>query len=72
MARGCRLIVGARLERKRKYLYAVAAVSPHDGVMDSLELPWVNAETASLFLPEVARRHPEEFIVTSSPRRIDF
>jgi hypothetical protein len=32
-------VVGARLERK--YIYAFSAVSPHDGVMDSLVLPWV-------------------------------
>ncbi len=59
--RKTRPIVGARLERK--YLYAFSAVSPHDGVMDSLVLPWVNAETMSLFLAEVAQRHAEEFIV---------
>ncbi len=54
-------MVGARLERK--YLYAFSAVSPHDGVMDSLVLPWVNAETMSLFLTEVAERHSREFVV---------
>ena len=53
--------VGARLQRQ--FLYAFAAVSPHDGVMDSLVLPWVNAETMSLFLVTVAERHPDEFIV---------
>lgn len=58
---GTRPVVGARLERK--YIYAFSAVSPHDGVMDSLVLPWVNAETMSLFLAEVAHRHCEEFIV---------
>jgi len=47
-----RPVVGARLERK--YIYAFSAVSPHDGVMDSLILPWVNAEMMSLFLLEVA------------------
>jgi hypothetical protein len=56
-----RPIVGARLQRK--YLYAFAAVSPHDGVLDSLILPWVNAATMSLFLAEVAQRHADEFIV---------
>lgn len=53
-------MVGARLERQ--YLYAFSAVSPHDGVMDSLVLPWVNAETMSLFLAEVAQRHAGEFV----------
>lgn len=59
--KGVRPIVGARLTRE--YTYAFAAVSPHDGVMDSLVLPWVNAETMSLFLKVVAGRHPDEFIV---------
>lgn len=58
---GTRPVVGARLEHK--YLYAFSAVSPHDGVLDSLVLPWVNAETMSLFLREVAERHSREFIV---------
>ena len=50
--RGTRPVVGARLERK--YIYAFSAVSPHDGVLDSLVLPWVSAQTMSLFLSEVA------------------
>jgi hypothetical protein len=58
---GVRPVVGARLERK--YIYAFSAVSPHDGVLDSLVLPWVNADTMSLFLAEVAQRHSSEFIV---------
>lgn len=58
---GVRPVVGARLERK--YLYAFSAVSPHDGVMDSLVLPWVNAQTMSLFLAEVAQRHANEFVL---------
>ena len=59
--RSMRPVVGARLERK--YIYAFSAVSPHDGVLDSLVLPWVSAETMSLFLREVAQRHADEFIV---------
>lgn len=58
---GVRPVVGARLERK--YLYAFSAVSPHDGVLDSLVLPWVNADTMSMFLAEVSRRHPDEFVL---------
>jgi len=54
-------VVGARLVRQ--YTYAFSAVSPHDGVMDSLVLPFVNAETMSLFLALVASRHPDEFIL---------
>lgn len=56
-----RPVVGARLQRQ--YLYAFSAVSPHDGVMDCLVLPWVNAQMMSLFLAEVAQRHAQEFIV---------
>jgi hypothetical protein len=37
-------------------------VSPQDGVLDSLVLPEGNADTMSLFLAEVARRPPHEFI----------
>jgi len=59
--RGTRPVVGTRLQRK--YLYAFAAVSPHDGVLDNLVLPWVNAETMFMFLAEVAQRHAQEFIV---------
>lgn len=58
--RSVRPVVGARLQRK--YLYAFSAVSPHDGVLDSLVLPWVNAQTMSLFLAEVAQRHASEFV----------
>ena len=59
--RGMRPVIGARLVRQ--FTYAFAAVSPHDGVMDSLILPWVNAQTMSMFLQEVAVRHACEFIV---------
>ena len=47
----------------REYTYAFGAVSPHDGTLDSLVLPVVTAEAMSIFLEEVARRHPEEFIL---------
>jgi len=39
------------------------AASPHDGMMDSLVLPQVNAQAMSLFLGEVSSRHPDEFIL---------
>ena len=58
---GARPVVGARLQRQ--YLYAFSAVCSHDGVMDSLVLPWVNAEMMSLFLAEVAQRHADEFVL---------
>lgn len=40
------------------------SVRPHDGAMDSLVLPWVNAKTMSIFLAEVAQRYADEFILT--------
>jgi len=56
-----RPVVGARLQRQ--YIYAFGAVSPHDEAMDSLVLPWVNTETMSPFLAEVAQRHASEFVL---------
>jgi transposase len=47
----------------REYEYAFAAVSPHDGTLDSLVLPAVPAEAMSLFRSEVSQRHPQEWIV---------
>jgi len=59
--RGVRPQVPAQLVRE--FTYAFAALSPHDGVLDSLVLPEVTAQTMSLFLAEVAARHPEVFIL---------
>lgn len=47
----------------REYTHAYAAVCPHDGILDSLVLPEVDARTMSLFLAELVRRHPREFIL---------
>jgi len=46
-----------------EYTYVYAAVSPLDGVLDSLILPVTNADGMSVFLKEVSERHPNEFIV---------
>jgi transposase len=59
--KGFRPEVGMQIVRE--YTYAFGAVSPHDGTLDSLVMPVVNAEAMSIFLEEVARRHPEEFIL---------
>jgi transposase len=59
--KGVRPEVGMQIVRE--YTYAFGAVSPQDGTLDSLVLPVVNAEAMSIFLEEVARRHPEEFIL---------
>ena len=47
----------------REYEYALAAVSPHDGSLDTLVLPAVNTEARSVFWAEVSQRHANEFIV---------
>lgn len=47
----------------REYTHAYAAVCPHDGALDSLVLPDVDSPTLSLFLEELARRHPDELIL---------
>ena len=59
--RGMRPEVPAQIVRE--YTYAYVAVSPHDGVMDSLILPLVSEEAMSIFLREVSERHPDEFIL---------
>jgi len=59
--KGLRPEVGMQIVRE--YTYAFGAVSPHDGTLDSLVLPVVTAEAMSIFLAEVARRHPGEFIL---------
>ena len=46
----------------REYEYALAAACPHDGTLDTLVLPSVNAEAMSVFLAEVSERHAHEFI----------
>src|SRR4030043_1203011 len=59
--KGFRPEVGMQIVRE--YTYAFGAVSPHDGTLDSLVLPVVTAAAMSIFLAEVARGHPEEFIL---------
>ena len=61
--RGTRPRVGSQIIRE--YTYAHAAVSPVDGVMDSLILPEVNTSVFELFLREVSSRHLSEYIVMS-------
>jgi transposase len=47
----------------QEFTYAYAAVSPHDGVLDSLILPGVGTDMMNLFVTEVATRHPNEFLI---------
>jgi len=53
--------VGARIVRE--YTYAFAALSPHAGTLDTMVLPEVNAFALSVFLAEVAQRHPHDDIL---------
>lgn len=49
--------------RIREYTYAYAAVSPLDGDMVSLVLPYSNSACMSIFLEEVSQRHPDDYIM---------
>jgi len=46
----------------RQYTYAYAAVSPQDGEMVSLVLPYANTEAMTLFLSEVSARFKDDYI----------
>ena len=59
--RGVRPCVPSQIVREYTYVYA--AVSPHDGTLDSLILPQVSEQAMSIFLREVSNRHPDEFIL---------
>jgi transposase-like protein len=47
----------------QEYTYAYAAVSPLDGMLDTLILPSVNGACMQVFVDEVASRHAEENIL---------
>jgi len=47
----------------QEYTYAYAAVSPLDGILDTLILPSVNGACMQIFVDEVASRHVEENIL---------
>jgi DDE superfamily endonuclease len=47
----------------REYEYGYGAVSPHDGVLDTLVWPEVHAEAMGIFLAEGAQRQADEFIL---------
>ena len=46
----------------REYIYGYCAVSPHDGEMVSLVLPYANHESMSVFLRETSERYPDDYI----------
>lgn len=47
----------------REFVYAFAAVSPRDGRIASLVLPWVDADLMSLFLAHTAAQFPDDHCV---------
>ena len=47
----------------REYVYVFGAISPKDGIHDSLIMPHANTDAMSIFLEEVSRRHADERII---------
>jgi hypothetical protein len=47
----------------REYIYAYVAVSPADGQMSSMILPWVDARLMSIFLAQTAAQFCNEYCV---------
>jgi hypothetical protein len=51
------------MQAVRQYVHAFGAVSPADGVHDSLVLPCADTWAMGRFLREASRRHPGEYIL---------
>ena len=49
--------------RVREYMYAFGAISPLDGDMVSLILPKCNTQCMNIFLAEVSKQHPNDYIL---------
>ena len=47
----------------REYIYTLSAVSPSDGRLCSLIMPWVNTETMSIFLSHTAEEFADDFCI---------
>ena len=58
---GCRPQVSTH--RVRQYTHVFGSVSPHDGELISLILPYADTAAMSLYLAEVSRRHPHEHLL---------
>jgi transposase len=52
-----------KTELVREYTYAYAAVSPIDGQLVTLVLPYANTDNMNIFLKEVAARFPNDYII---------
>ena len=49
--------------RIREYVYAYGAVSPIDGKMFSLVLPYSNTDCMNIFLEELSKEYPQKYIL---------
>lgn len=58
---GIRPVCGAQIIRE--YIYAYSAISPVDGVIDSLIAPRADAGIMTIFLQQIADRFADEFII---------
>ena len=58
---GIRPTCGAQIIRE--YIYAYSAISPADGVIDSLIAPRADTDVMAIFLAQVAERFADEFII---------
>jgi len=47
----------------REFVYSLAAVSPSDGGLASLVMPWVDTEIMSIFLAHVAKVFSDDFCI---------
>ena len=47
----------------REYTYAYGAVSPKDGIFDTLILPFMDSVCMNIFLEEISKRHKNEYIL---------
>ena len=47
----------------REYVYVMSAVSPKDGRLVSLVMPWVDSEVMSIFLSHTAQEFPDDLCV---------
>ena len=47
----------------REYIYAYSAVSPCDGMIDSLIAPWAESDVMGIFLRQVSERFSDDYVV---------
>ncbi len=58
---GLRPLCGTQIIRE--YIYVYSAISPFDGVIDSLIAPYANTEIMAIFLQQVAERFDDDYII---------